>query len=91
MTPILPGVELEVKSKGDLQYLFQSPEFKNGFVLTSTAYDQALAPISSYWTHHKYRQNYKQVTHFDSQGTDDFSFFPYGNTHISPFVTMETQ
>ena len=48
MTAILPEAELEVKFVGDLQYLFQSPEFKNGFVLTYAAYDQALAPISSY-------------------------------------------
>ena len=32
MTPILPEVELEVKFKGDLLYLFQSPEYKNGSV-----------------------------------------------------------
>ena len=32
MTPILPYIELEVKCKGDLQYLFQSPEYKNSLV-----------------------------------------------------------
>ena len=32
MTPILPYVEQEVKFVGDLQYLFQSPEYKNGLV-----------------------------------------------------------
>ena len=45
MTPILPEDELEVKFKGDLQYLFQSPEFKNGFVPNL----YALRPTSLHW------------------------------------------
>ena len=46
MTPILPEEELEVKFKGDLLYLFQSPKY-NGFVLTFTCPEADFLTLNS--------------------------------------------